>query len=84
VRGVTAPPLGRFSIMLDSTAAQNYDAQDDVVTHDVPLFFASALDGMAIHQLSLTTIPGADGGVGTGAVIDRVEIWGPDGGVGFM
>lgn len=82
LRGVTAPPLGMFTIALDSATPQAYTARDEVTTHDVPLFFASALDGTAVHQLALTTLPGGDGS--TGAVIDRVEVWGAEGAVGFL
>jgi hypothetical protein len=84
VRGVTAPPLGGFAIVLDASPARIYTAQDDVVTHDVPLFFASALDGDAAHQLELTTLAPGDAATATGAVIDRIEVWGADGAVGFM
>lgn len=82
IRGVTAPPLGKFTLTVDSNPPLSLSSKDDVTTHDVPLFFASALDGQSVHQLELLTLDGGD--KGTGAVIDRVEIWGLEGAVGFM
>lgn len=85
LRGVTAPPLGRLEITLDTGPAQILSAQDEVTTHDVPLFFASAVGSDDIHELQLVTLSGdSRSGESTGAVIDRVEVWGQEGKVGFM
>lgn len=85
LKGVTAPSLGSFSLTIDSTPQTTLSVRDNVATHNVPLFFTTALDDQIVHEVRVTTV-GADAGRGPdiGLVLDRVDIWGPAGQTGFM
>ncbi|WVW82372.1 hypothetical protein I302_104379 [Kwoniella bestiolae CBS 10118] len=75
--GVTCPSCGVYTITLDSSGSSaTLNGFNNATIHDSLLFFATNLDTASTHTLVLE----AKGGV----VLDRFEVRGPKGGVGYI
>ncbi|KAK6905775.1 hypothetical protein I203_106606 [Kwoniella mangroviensis CBS 8507] len=75
--GVTCPSCGIFTITLDSSSTSaTLDSFNNATIHDSLLLFTTNLNTASTHTLVLE----AQGGV----VLDKFEVRGPKGGVGFI